>query len=79
VARNNSIFPNLELVMVRAKITQNQLAQIVNVTPSTLSLKLTGKSKLSLEECLAIRDALTTELPIEILFATELRSEILEK
>jgi len=70
VARNTN-FHNLEIEMVRAKITQNQLAGIVGVTPSTLSLKLTGKSNLSLEECLIIRKALQTELSIDYLFAVE--------
>jgi len=70
VARNTN-FHNLEVEMVRAKITQNQLAGIVGVTPSTLSLKLTGKSNLSLEECLIIKKALQTELSIDYLFATE--------
>jgi len=70
VARNTN-FHNLEVEMVRAKITQNQLAGIVGVTPSTLSLKLTGKSNLSLEECLIIRKALQTELSIDYLFAVE--------
>jgi len=71
VARNTN-FHNLEVEMVRAKITQNQLAGIVGVTPSTLSLKLTGKSNLSLEECLIIKKALQTELSIDYLFATEI-------
>lgn len=70
MARNTN-FHNLEVEMVRAKITQNQLAGIVGVTPSTLSLKLTGKSNLSLEECLIIKKALQTELSIDYLFATE--------
>ena len=70
MARNTN-FHNLEIEMVRAKITQNQLAGIVGVTPSTLSLKLTGKSNLSLEECLIIKKALQTELSIDYLFATE--------
>ena len=70
MARNTN-FHNLEVEMVRAKITQNQLAGIVGVTPSTLSLKLTGKSNLSLEECLIIRKALQTELSIDYLFAVE--------
>lgn len=70
MARNTN-FHNLEIEMVRAKITQNQLAGIVGVTPSTLSLKLTGKSNLSLEECLIIRKALQTELSIDYLFAVE--------
>lgn len=71
MARNTN-FHNLEVEMVRAKITQNQLAGIVGVTPSTLSLKLTGKSNLSLEECLIIKKALQTELSIDYLFATEI-------
>ena len=44
------MFPNLEAEMARSKITQLQMAEMLGVTPTTLSFKLNGKSSLSLKE-----------------------------
>ena len=38
------MFPNLEAEMARSKITQLQMAEMLQVTPTTLSFKLNGKS-----------------------------------
>ena len=43
------MFPNLEAEMARKKITQYKLAEILWVTPTTLSFKLNGRSTLSLK------------------------------
>ena len=42
------MFPNLEAEMARSKITQAKLADILDVTPTTMSFKLSGRSSLSL-------------------------------
>lgn len=62
------MYPNLDAEMARRKITRSMLAEILHVTPTTLSLKLNGKSNLSLEECVKIKHALNIEEPIEYLF-----------
>lgn len=49
------MFPNLEAEMARSKITQLQMAEMLQVTPTTLSFKLNGKSSLSLKECVLIK------------------------
>ena len=49
------MFPNLEAEMARSKITQLQMAEMLGVTPTTLSFKLNGKSSLSLKECVLIK------------------------
>lgn len=49
------MFPNLEAEMARSKITQAKLAEMLGVTPTTLSFKLSGKSTLSLKECVMIK------------------------
>lgn len=38
------MYRNLEAEMARAGITQGQLAKELGITPTTLSLKLNGKS-----------------------------------
>ena len=50
------MFPNLEAEMARSKITQAKLADILGITPTTLSFKLNGKSNLSLKECVEKAD-----------------------
>ena len=50
------MFPNLEAEMARYKITQNEIAKILGITPTTLSFKLNGKSSLSLKECVEIKN-----------------------
>lgn len=49
------MYRNLEAEMARAGITQGQLAKELGITPTTLSLKLNGKSNLSLRECVKIK------------------------
>lgn len=49
------MFPNLEAEMARSKITQAKLADILDVTPTTMSFKLSGRSSLSLRECVEIK------------------------
>lgn len=62
------MYHNLDIEMTRAKIKQWELAEKMGVTPTTLSLKLNGKSDLSLRECIFIKKTINSNLPIEILF-----------
>ena len=50
--RRNAMFCNLNAEMRRKGITGARLAQLLGMTPTTLSLKLNGKSELSLRQCL---------------------------
>lgn len=70
MARKTS-YHNLEVEMAKARKTQNELAQILGITPGTLSLKLNGKSELSLKECITIKYALHSEKTIDYLFSEE--------
>lgn len=63
------MYRNLIAEMARADVTQAHLAKELGVTPTTLSLKLNGKSNLSLKECVQIKNILKTDEPIETLFA----------
>ena len=65
------MFPNLDAEMARRKITRAVLAERIDVTPGTLSLKLNGKSPLTLAECVKIRDAIDERLKIDYLFSAE--------
>lgn len=65
------MYRNLEAEMARAGITQGRLAKELGITPTTLSLKLNGKSNLSLRECVKIKRFLGTSETIDYLFAEE--------
>ena len=65
------MFPNLEAEMARKKITQYKLAEILGVTPTTLSFKLNGKSTLSLKECVEIKKQAFPDKTLDYLFGTE--------
>lgn len=69
------MFPNLEAEMARKKITQAKLAEILEVTPTTLSLKLNGKSTLSLKECVKIKNMVFPDKTLDYLFAVETGEE----
>ncbi|MBS6181963.1 MAG: helix-turn-helix transcriptional regulator [Erysipelotrichaceae bacterium] len=65
------MFPNLEAEMARKKITRCQLAEKLNITPTTLGNKLNGKVGISLPECIVIRNSLGISMTIDELFKTE--------
>lgn len=65
------MFPNLDAEMARHRITQSTLASVIDVTPSTMSLKLKGKAPITLAECIKIRDAIDKGLDIEYLFSAD--------
>lgn len=71
------MYHNLDAEMARAKIKRRELAEKVGVTPTTLSLKLNGKSDLSLRECIVIKKAINSDLPIEYLFVPDDQAKIM--
>ena len=66
------MFPNLEAEMARSKITQAKLADILDVTPTTMSFKLSGRSSLSLRE---IKRKAFPDKTLDYLFATDEEGE----
>ena len=70
------MFPNLEAEMARSKITQLQMAEMLGVTPTTLSFKLNGKSSLSLKECVLIKQLMFPDKTLDYLFVTDERKEV---
>lgn len=65
------IYPNLNAEMARRNISQQELAELIGRTKSTMSLKLNGKTSLSLEEAFEIKNAVRTRLTLDVLFATD--------
>lgn len=65
------MFPNLEAEMARSKINQSKLAEILGITPTTLSFKLNGKSTLSLKECVKIKNTAFPDKSLDYLFQVE--------
>lgn len=57
--------------MARSKITQAKLADILDVTPTTMSFKLSGRSSLSLRECVEIKRKAFPDKTLDYLFATD--------
>ncbi len=62
------MFHNLDIELTKARMTRRELAKSIGVTPTTMSLKLNGKSSISLKECIDIKKILQSELTIEDLF-----------
>ena len=65
------MFPNLEAEMARNKVTQVKLAEILGITPTTLSFKMNGKSTLSLKECVEIKRKAFPDKTLDYLFAKD--------
>ena len=69
------MFPNLEAEMARSKITQARMADMLGITPTTLSFKLNGKSTLSLKECVEIKKKAFPDKTLDYLFQTDEEDE----
>lgn len=68
---DDTVYENLNAEMARRKIPQYRLAEALGITPTTLSLKLQGKSDLSLKECMEIKAFLKTDISVDELFKTD--------
>ena len=63
------MYRNLEAELKRKDMTRAELAKALEITPGTLSLKLNGKSAITLPEAMKIKEVLGVDIPIEELFA----------
>lgn len=66
------MYKNLEVELVRHGMTRYKLAQKLGINNGTLSLKLNGKSEISLKMARVIRDILNKDLTLDYLFDTDL-------
>lgn len=62
------MFRNVDAELKRNGMTRGDLAKALGVRPSTMSLKLNGKSIIPLTQALKIKEILNTDLPLEQLF-----------
>ena len=67
--RRFGMFPNLRAEMARKGWTLVKLAQETGIPVSTLHDRLFGKTKLTLENAVAIKQALGLDLSLDYLFA----------
>lgn len=65
------MFPNLRAEMARRNITTLGLSNECGIPNTTLSDKIKGKTKISLDEAIAIKKALGVEMSLEELFEKE--------
>jgi predicted transcriptional regulator len=62
------MFPNLNAEIARAGLTNAEVAKKANMSYSTFSLKMNGKSKFTFDETLRIKKAIGVDIPLEELF-----------
>jgi len=62
------MYRNVDAELARKGITQGDLAKALNITPTTISLKLNGKYGFSLEEAKKIKETLNAKMSLDELF-----------
>lgn len=65
------MFPNLRAEMARKNLNALSLAEKTGIANSTLADKLSGKTVISLDQAIAIKNALGVDMPLEVLFEKE--------
>ena len=63
------MYLNLKAEIFRKGWTLHYLAELLGMTDSQLSNKVSGKTKFTLIEAIRIKELLEVDIPIEILFA----------
>lgn len=63
------MYRELKAEIVRKGFSISSLAEAVGITQPSLSKKLNGSTKFTLDEVFAIKAALKSDMPIEELFA----------
>ena len=53
-----SIFINLQMELLRAKVTTAELAGMIEISPGSMSSKFTGKTEFNLDEMERIKEKL---------------------
>lgn len=54
--------------MIRLGFTLKELAKKIGMPYSTLTTKLQGKSEFKFDECVSLKAAMNSKLPLELLF-----------
>ena len=66
-----NIYRELESKIAYRGISKKQMAEDIDMNYNTLLAKMSGKSKFTLDEAVAIKTYLQEELPIEELFKND--------
>jgi hypothetical protein len=66
-------YKNLKAEMARLGVTGRELSRRLGKDEGTISCKINGHRKFSLDEAFDVQAALKSELPLDILFARERR------
>lgn len=61
-------YPNLELEMVRTRITREDVAHALGKSYQTVHAKMVGDIGFTLDEAFAVKNLLKTEMSLEELF-----------
>lgn len=62
------MYKNVDMELERKGMTRGDLANALKLTPSTMSLKLNGKTTITLKEAKKIKEILEVDIPLEVLF-----------
>ena len=71
------VYPNLKAEIARSGLTYNEILERgkkdgrLDCTISTLSLKINGKAEFTLNESMALKEIIGTDLPLNELFKNE--------
>lgn len=65
------VYPNLEVEMVRNKLTRKDVANVLKINTCTVTPKLNDVTRMKFHEALAIKNELFPNLDLNYLFATE--------
>lgn len=60
--KNQPIYKNLQIEMLRANMTQSDIALKMGITPTTFTNKMRGKTTFTLPEALKIQEVINKEL-----------------
>lgn len=65
------MFPNLRAEMARKNLNMTQLSEITGIPLQRLSVKLSGKRELLMNEAIKIKNALEVDMSLDELFKKE--------
>lgn len=71
MALRNITYPNLQMEMLRNKITQEDIAEALHLSRAGVNKKMTGKSEFKLSEAFLIADRFFQGLDVRYLFQRE--------
>lgn len=62
------MYPQVNVELAKANMNRRDLANAIGMPYNTLLMKLAGKTIITLDEAMEIKDKLKSELPVEVIF-----------